>query len=182
MASIKKAMMLGVLSMPLSQSALAATLVASTGGTYSVQSDSLFFGVASSELGGAGMYVVDFRNPGGTVLAKAQAAVTSAAVETLFTDLSISWVDGRFNNTLVQVAGVDTLMTEFSDGFQFQRLVFGWSDSVPGTAFGFDVETMAVPVPIPGAIPLFLVGIASVALARRRIGLQGSVRSVSATV
>lgn len=150
----------------LPMAANASTIVIQGGGPYNVQSDNLFFGVASSAAGGAGSYTIDFTNPSGSVLAVADAAVTSAAVDTLFTGLTISWLDGATLNTLVQAAGIDTLSTVFSDMFQSQRLVFDWSDSVVGAGFGFDVETSEVP--IPAALPLFFSALFGLGFASRR--------------
>jgi len=150
----------------LPMAANAATVVVQGGGPYDVQSDNLFFGVVSSGGGGAGSFTIDFFNPSGTIIAIADAAVTSAAVSTLFTDLTISWLDGLTLNTLVQAAGVDTLTTEFSGPFQSQRLVFEWSDSIADTGFGFDVETSQVP--IPAALPLFLSALFGLGFATRR--------------
>lgn len=148
----------------------ASTVVVQGGGPYDVQSDNLFFGVVSTNAGGAGSFTVDFFNSSGSVIAIADAAVTSAAVDTLFTDLTISWLDGLTLNTLVQSAGIDTLTTEFSGLFQAQRLAFTWSDSTAGAGFGFDVETSEIP--IPAALPLFLSALFGLSFAsgRRRKG------------
>lgn len=156
----------------LPMAASASTVVIQGGGPYDVQSDNLFFGMVSSGAGGAGSFTVDFFNPSGSVTAIADAAVTSAAVNTLFTDLNISWLDGVTLNTIVQVAGVDTLSTLFTDMFQSQRLVFDWSDSIAGTGFGFDVETEISEVPIPAALPLFfsaLFGLGFASRSRRKV-------------
>lgn len=144
----------------------ASTVVVQGGGPYDVQSDNLFFGVVSSTAGGAGSFTIDFFNPSGSVTAVADAAVTSAGIDTLFTDLTISWLDGVTLNTLVQAPGIDTLTTVFSDMFQSQRLVFTWSNSVAGAGFGFDVDTSVVP--IPAALPLFLSALFGLGFARRR--------------
>lgn len=145
----------------------ASTVVVQGGGPYDVQSDDLFFGIASSgEDGGAGSFTIDFFNPSGSVTAIADVAVTSAAVLTLFTDLTISWVDGVTLNTLAQTAGIDTLTTVFFGDFQFQQLVFTWSDSVANAGFGFDVETSEIP--IPAALPLFISALFGLGFATRR--------------
>lgn len=164
---MRKLFIIAAVAALLPMSASAATFVIQGGGPYDVQSDNLFFGMVTSSAGGAGSFTVDFVNPSGSVFAVADAAVTSAAVETLFTDLTISWLDGATLNTLVQVAGVDTLSTLFSDMFQSQSLVFDWSDSVAGTGFGFDVETQVAEIPIPAALPLFLSAIMGLGFASR---------------
>lgn len=163
---MRKILIIAACAALLPMTANAATVVVQGGGPYDVQSDNLFFGVVSSGAGGAGTFTIDFFNPSGTVIAIADAAVTSAAVSTLFTDLTISWLDGLTLNTLVQAAGVDTLSTEFSGAFQSQRLVFSWSGSVADAGFGFDVETSQVP--IPAALPLFLSALFGLGFATRR--------------
>ncbi|PQA87147.1 hypothetical protein [Hyphococcus luteus] len=165
---MRKFLIVAVCAASLPMAANASTIVAQGGGPYNVQSDDLFFGVVSSTAGGAGSYTIDFTNPSGSVLAVADAAVTSAAVDTLFTDLTISWLDGVTLNTLVQAAGIDTLSTVFSDMFQSQRLVFDWSDSVAGAGFGVDVETKISEVPIPAALPLFFSALFGLGFASRR--------------
>jgi hypothetical protein len=164
---VKKSIIIAVCAALLPMTANASTIVIQGGGPYDVQSDNLFFGAVSSSAGGAGSFTIDFFNPSGSVLAIADAAVTSAAVNTLFTDLTISWLDGVTLNTLVQAAGIDTLSTVFSDMFQDQQLVFSWSDSVAGAGFGFDVETQVSDVPIPAALPLFLSAILGLGFASR---------------
>lgn len=165
---MRKLIMMTVCAALLPLAAEAATVMIQGGGPYDVQSDNLFFGVVSPGAGGPGSFTIDFFNPSGSVIAIADAAVTSAAVDTLFSDLTISWLDGVTLNTLVQSAGIDTLTTEFSGMFQAQRLAFTWSGSVPGSGFGFDVETSEVP--IPAALPLFLSALfgLSFAASRRR--------------
>lgn len=165
---MRKFFIIAVCAALLPLAANASTIVIQGGGPYNVQSDNLFYGAVSSNAGGAGSFTIDFFNPSGTVLAVADAAVTSAAVNTLFTDLTISWLDGLTLNTLVQAAGIDTLSTEFSDMFQSQRLVFSWSNSVAGAGFGFDVQTELSEVPIPAALPLFFSGLFGFAFASRR--------------
>lgn len=146
----------------------ASTVVIQGGGPYNVQSDNLFFGTVSSNAGGAGSFTIDFLNSSGAVLATADAAVTSAAVNTLFTGLTISWLDGSTLNTLIQAPGIDTLPTVFSGIFQSQRLVFDWSNSVAGAGFGFDVATQLSEIPVPAALPLFLSALFGLAFASGR--------------
>ena len=163
---MRKILIIAACAALLPMAANASTVVVQGGGPYDVQSDTLFFGIVSSDEGGAGSFTIDFFNPSGSVIAIADAAVTSAAVSTLFTDLTISWLDGITLNTLVQAAGVDTLTTEFSELFQSQRLVFSWSDSVADAGFGFDVETSQIP--IPAALPLFISALFGLGFATRR--------------
>lgn len=163
---MKKILIIAACAALLPIAANASTVVVQAGGPYDVQSDNLFFGVVSSGAGGAGSFTIDFFNPSGVVTAIADAAVTSAAVDTLFTDLTISWLDGLTLNTLVQAAGVDTLTTEFSGQFQSQRLVFDWSNSIADAGFGFDVETSEIP--IPAALPLFFSALFGLGFAARR--------------
>lgn len=163
---MRKILILAAFAAVLPMTVQASTIVTQGGGPYDVQSDDLFFGIVSSSAGGAGSLTIDFFNPGGAVIAVADAAVTSAAVDTLFSDLTISWLDGLTLNTLVQAAGIDTLTTEFSGLFQSQRLIFEWSNSIAGAGFGFDVETSEVP--IPAALPLLFAGLFGLAFASRR--------------
>jgi len=146
----------------------ASTLVNETGGPFDVQTDSLFFGVALSGAGGPGTFTIDFINPSGSVTAIADAAVTTQAVTNIFVGLTMSWLDGVSLNTLVQAAGIDTLTTVFSTGFQSQRLQFEWADSPAGTGFGFDVRTTASAVPVPAALPLFAASLVGLGLMSRR--------------
>lgn len=140
----------------------AATIVVEGGGPYDVTSDTLFSGIAISFTGGAGSYTIDFFTPGAVAGAVADAAVTSAAISTLFTDLTMSWIDGETLNTLVQAPGIDTISTIFSGAFPTQQLVFSWSDSVQLAGFGFDVstETASMPQPIPLPASVLLLGAA----------------------
>lgn len=148
--------------------ASATTIVVEGADPYDVTSDSLFSGVVISFDGGAGAYTVDFASPGPVVGAIADAAVTSAAVNTIFTDLTMSWLDGATLNTLVQAPGIDTLSTVFSGAFLSQRLRFSWSDSVQLAGFGFDVSTTPTPVPLPAGVLLLGAALGGLGLIRGR--------------
>lgn len=165
---MRKFLIIAVCATLLPMAANAATVVIQGGGPYNVQSDSLFFGAVSTNAGGAGSFTIDFFNTSGAVLAIADVAVTSAAVNTLFTGLTISWLDGFTLNTITQAPGIDTLSTVFSGMFQSQSLVFDWSNSVAGAGFGFDVETQLSEVPVPAALPLFFSALFGLAFASRR--------------
>lgn len=165
---MRKTLIIAVCAALLPMAASASTVVIQGGGPYDVQSDSLFFGAVSSNAGGAGSFTIDFFNGSGSVLAIADAAVTNAGISTLFTDLTISWLDGLTLNTLVQAPGIETLSTVFTDMFQSQRLVFDWSNSVAGAGFGFDVETELSAVPIPAALPLFFSALFGLGFSTRR--------------
>lgn len=141
------------------------TVVMEGGGPFVVQTDNLFYGIVLSDAGGAGSYINDFTNTSGSIFAVADAAVTNGAVDTLFTDLTISWLDGATINSHVQAAGIDALSTVFSGTFQSQRLAFDWEDYVAGAGFGFDVTISEVPV--PGALSLFFSALFGLGLASR---------------
>lgn len=152
--------------------AQAATIVVEGGGPYDVTSDTLFAGVASSFTGGPGTYILDFFTPGATVGAVADVAVTAAAINTLFTDLTMSWIDGATLQTIVQAPGIDTLSTVFSTAFPMQKLEFSWSDSVQFAGFGYDVTTTMAsdpnPIPLPASILLLGAAFGAIGLAARR--------------
>lgn len=148
--------------------ASANTIAFEGGGPYNISSDSLFTGIVTSSADGAGSYILDFFTPGQTVVGVADAAVTQATIDSSFTDLSMSWIDGRSSNTLDSAAGVDTLTTEFNDEFPVQQLRFDWSDSVAEAGFRFDVETDVTPVPLPASILLIGSALAGLGLFGRR--------------
>jgi hypothetical protein len=132
--------------------ASAATIAVQGGGPYDVSIESLFTGIVISSADGAGSYVLDFFTSGPVVTAVVDAAVTAATINTSFTDLTMSWIDGLALNTLVSATGVDTLTTEFNSGFPVQQLVFEWTDSDADAGFRFDVTT--TPVPLPASVLL----------------------------
>ena len=134
--------------------ASAATVVAEGGGPYDVTSDVLFTGIAQSSADGAGSYTIDFFTPGNAVLAIADAAVTQATIDTSFTDLTMSWIDGLNLNVLVAATGVDTITTAFDTSFPTQQLRFDWTDSNDQAGFRFDVATQVAPVPVPASFLL----------------------------
>lgn len=109
--------------------------------------ETLFTGIVVSSADGAGSYVLEFFTPGGTVVVVADTAVTDATVNSSFTNLSMSWIDGVSLNTIVAVTGVDMLTSTFDATYPIQQLVFNWTGSVNGAGFRFDVETSPVPVP-----------------------------------
>lgn len=146
----------------------ATTIIVEGGGPYDVTSDDLFSGVALSFSGGPGAYTVEFFTPGALVGAVADVAVTDAAINTLFTDLTISWLDGATLNTLVQAPGIETLSTVFSGAFPTQSLVFSWSDSVQFAGFGYDVTTSVAPIPLPASFLLLGAALGGLGLLARR--------------
>jgi hypothetical protein len=143
----------------------AATIAVEGGGPYDVSTETLFTGIVVSSADGAGSYVLDFFTSGPDVTAVADAAVTEATIDTSFTDLTMSWIDGLNLNTLVAATGVDTLTTAFNSGFPVQKLVFEWSDSDVGAGFRFDVET--TPVPLPASVLLLGAAFAGLGVATR---------------
>lgn len=151
---------------------VSAAVVTEGGGPYDVSSEALFTGVAVSDAGGAGSYILDFFTPGVTIDAEADAAVTQATVNQSFTGLSMSWVDGLALNTIVSASGVDTLSTVFDMTFPTQQLRFDWTDSVAGQGFRFDVTTTGgvSTIPVPASLLLLLSGIGGLGLfgARRK--------------
>lgn len=148
--------------------ASATTIVVEGGGPYDVTSDTLFTGIVISFAGGPGTYTVDFVSPGAAIAAIADAAVTTADIDTIFTDLTMSWLDGASLNTLVLSPGIDTLSTVFSGAFLSQRLQFSWTDSVQLAGFGYDVSTAPAPVPLPASVLLLGAALAGLGLLRRR--------------
>lgn len=153
--------------------ASAATEVFNDGVLNDITSDSLFTGIVESSADGAGSYTLRFFTPGATVLAVADAAVTSATVATSFTGLTMSWIDGISLNTLVSATGVDTLSTTFDTDFPRQRLVFDWTDSDVGAGFRFDVATPVSAVPLPASILLIGSALAGLGLFGRRRNQMG---------
>lgn len=152
---------------------VSAAVVTEGGGPYDVTSDTLFTGIARSEDGGAGSYIVEFFTPGATINAIADAAVTEATVSLSFTDLSMSWIDGQSMNTITSATGVDTLSTVFDMNFPVQQLRFDWTDSVADQGFRFDVTTSAAvsAIPVPASILLLMSGLGGLGLmgARRKL-------------
>lgn len=146
----------------------AATIAVEGGGPYDVSTETLFTGIVTSSADGAGSYVIDFFTSGPAVTAVVDAAVTDATINTSFTDLTMSWIDGLNLNTIVSATGVDTLTSVFDTGFPVQQLVFAWTDSVNGSGFRFDVAT--TPVPLPASVLLLgaaFAGLGVVTRARR---------------
>lgn len=154
---------------------VSASVVTESGGPYDVTSDVLFTGIATSDAGGAGSYVVSFFTPGASVTAVADAAVTQATVDASFTDLTMSWIDGLALNAIVSASGVDTLSTVFDMTFPVQQLRFDWTNSVAGQGFRFDVttEAMVSTIPVPASILLLLSGLGGLGLLGARGKLSG---------
>lgn len=134
--------------------AMSATVVNNVDGPYDIASDTLFTGIAESSADGAGSYIVEFFTSGASIGAIADAAVTTATVNASFTDLTMSWIDGLNFNTIVAVAGIDTLSTVFDAIYPVQQLRFDWTDSVAAAGFRFDVTAAMTAVPVPGALLL----------------------------
>ena len=150
--------------------ASAITLVQEGAGPFDVTSDTLFTGIVTSLAEGPGAYTIDFFAPGGSTSAEADAAVTFESVNTIFTDLTMSWIDGLTSNTIVQSPGIDTLTTVFAAPRLIQQLQFSWSGSTLGAGFGFDVVTGVAQVPLPAPVLLLLsalVGLGFVSRGRR---------------
>ncbi|MFW2545250.1 VPLPA-CTERM sorting domain-containing protein [Primorskyibacter sp. 2E107] len=146
----------------------AATIAAEGGGPYDVTSDTLFTGIVTSSGDGAGSYILDFFTSGATQEAVANAAVTEATINSSFTDLSMSWIDGLALNTIVSAAGVDQLTTVFNGMYPVQQLRFDWTDSVNGAGFRFDVTTTIAAVPLPASALLLLTAFAGAGFAGRK--------------
>lgn len=146
----------------------AATIATQGGGPYDISSDTLFTGIVVSESDGAGSYVLDFFTSGEEVKAIAEAAVTAATVNISFANLTMSWIDGLSNNTLVSSAGVDTLTTVFNAAYPIQQLSFDWTNSDAGAGFRFDVATNVAPIPLPASILLFGSALAGLGAINRR--------------
>lgn len=150
--------------------ASAVTLVEEGAGPFDITSDTLFTGVVTSLAEGPGEFTIDFFAPGGSTEATADVAVTFESVMTIFTDLTMSWIDGLTSNTIVQSPGIDTLTTVFAAPNLVQQLQFSWSGSTLGAGFGFDVVTGVSQVPLPAPLLLLLsaiVGLGFVSRGRR---------------
>ncbi|MBL3571939.1 hypothetical protein BV509_11265 [Rhodovulum sulfidophilum] len=147
-----------------SAAASAAIVVVDGGGPYDITSDTLFTGIVQSSADGAGSYSIDFFTPGDPTNAVADAAVTAATVNSSFTNLTMSWIDGLNLNTLVSAEGIDTLSTLFNGAFPAQSLLFEWTDSDALAGFRFDVEASVAAVPIPAGLLLLGSGGAALGL------------------
>lgn len=150
--------------------ASAITLVQEGAGPFDITSDTLFTGVVRSLAEGPGVFTIDFFAPGGSTTAEADVAVTFESVMTIFSGLTMTWIDGLTSNTIVQSPGIDTLTTVFAAPNLIQQLQFSWSGSTLGAGFGFDVAAGVSQVPLPA--PLFLllsaiVGLGFVSRSRR---------------
>lgn len=163
-----KAAIVSVFAITAPLGASAATEVFNDGVINDITSDTLFTGIVESFSDGPGSYVVRFETPGATVFAIADAAVTDATVATSFTNLTMSWIDGLNENTLVSATGVDTLSTTFNTAFPRQRLVFDWSDSDVGAGFRLDVQAPVSAIPLPASILLMGSALAGLGLFGRR--------------
>lgn len=147
--------------------ASAVTLVEEGAGPFDVTADTLFTGVVKSLAEGPGIFSINFFAPGGSTDATADVAVTFESVMTIFSDLTMSWVDGVTQNTIVQSPGIDTLTTVFVAPNLLQQLQFSWSGSTLGAGFGFDVVTAVSQVPLPAPLLLLLSAIAGLAFLSR---------------
>ena len=148
--------------------ASAATIVFEGDGPYDVTADTLFSGIVISSAGGAGTYTTDYFSPGSTVGANAEAAVTTADIGTVFTDLTMAWTGAGAANSIVLAPGLDDLSTVFQSGSLEQSLTFSWTDSVQSAGFGYDVTTAISPVPIPASALLLFGAVGGLGLLRRR--------------
>ena len=153
---IMRKTLLAVAMLALPSALSASTAVVEGGGPYDILSDTLFTGVATTGLGGAGTYTVDF--VGDDAWANAEAAVTIADIGVVFNDLTVTWLGAETPVTLVIAAGLTDLATVFSAGFNAQSLQFEWTDSDAGAGFGFDVTTAPIPLPASALLLFGAVG------------------------
>ena len=116
-----------------------AVTVTGAGGTYDINSDTLFTGSAIDLDGGAGSHVVTFYSLVDPVDGQVNASITLGILGT-FTDLTVSWYD------------------------TITDLVISWSDSTAGVEFDFDVST----VPLPAGGLLLLTALGGLGISRRR--------------
>lgn len=143
-----------------------AVTVTSAGGSYDINSDTLFTGSAVDPDGGAGSHLVNFYSLVDPVDGQVNASVTLGVLGT-FTDLTVSWYDNITHALIVSKAvtvGITDLRTTFTLPSLSQDLVISWSGSTAGVSFDFDVST----VPLPAGGLLLLTALGGLVVSRRR--------------
>lgn len=133
----------------------AAATTVTPGGSYDINSDSLFSGSVVPAANGAGSYSVTFFSLVDPTPASANVLIFVPVLKS-FTGLTMSWWDSATNAVLstTAVTPVTALSTVFTSPNLSQNLVFSWSSGPKNVGFNFNVAVAPVPVPAAGLLLL----------------------------